>query len=340
MILDFPRALLLLLAIPLVIYLALRWRRPAAVAYSAVAAFAGLSPSPTERLRRALPVLRALALGLCVIALARPQSGVQATNVFSKSIAIAMVVDVSGSMGALDLQLDDQLSNRLDVVKRAFREFVEGDAERLDGRDGDLIALVTFARYADGLSALTLDHDAVLAALDQVRIVPFAEEDGTAIGEAIVLATERLREAPTKSKVMILLTDGSNNAGDTHPLWAARIAEALGVKIYAIGAGTRGIAQIPVRQRTGGTELQQTQVFIDEYTLEQVASSTGGRYFRATDSEGLGAIYSEIDALERTTTVTEHYTRRVDLVWPFLLGALGLLVLEVVLINTRLRTVP
>ena len=335
-----PWALLPLLLIPVLLYLHARRRRPAALGYSATGDLGPLARTPTALLHAALPWLRALALALCVVALARPQWGLETTEVHAEGIAIVMAVDISSSMGALDLTMDNRQTDRLEVVKRTFVDFVEGDAAELTGRDGDLIGLLTFARFADGLSPLTLDHTALLSQVDQVTIVPLPEEDGTAIGDAIVMGVERLRRAAGSSRVLILLTDGSNNAGDTAPLQAAQIAQALGIKVYTIGAGSRGIALMPVRARGGGTELRQTQVYIDEHTLTQIAELTGGRYFRATDGAALRAIYAEIDRLEKARNVADHYQRYVEGFPVFVLAAFGLLLFEIAMVNTRLRTVP
>lgn len=334
-----PSVLLLLFLVPLVLFLCRRQRRPAAIAYSAVQELAALPPSVMTLLRRALPLLRALVLILCIVALARPQQGLRATKVYSEGIAIVIVVDISSSMGALDLQLDGRQSNRLEVVKQTFRRFVQGGTN-LAGRDGDVIGMVTFARYADSLSPLTLDHDTLLALLDQIEIVALPEEDGTAIGEAIALGVERLQDSTAKSRVLILLTDGSNNAGATAPVQAAQIAKALGVKIYTIGTGTRGVAPVPVRTNDGRLVLRQMRVTIDERTLKEIATVTAGQYFRATDSAALQAIYAEIDRLEKTANVAEQYQEYAERFPLFVLPGLILLLLEVVLINTRLRTIP
>jgi Ca-activated chloride channel family protein len=200
--------------------------------------------------------------------------------------------------------------------------------------------MVTFARYADSVCPLTFDHDLLLALLDQVEIITIPEENGTAIGEAMALGVERLRHSTAASRVMILLTDGSNNAGDTEPLQAAQIARALGIKIYAIGAATGGNAALPGQAGNYRQRLQAMPVWIDEQTLIEIARITGGRYFRATDSLGLQATYAEIDRLEKTTTLAEHYQQYVErFPLPVLLG-LALLLCEVVLVNTRLRTIP
>ncbi len=335
-----PYALLLLPLIPWVVIRARTRQQAAAVAYSVVGELAMVAPSLLMRLHQALPWLRALAMVLVVLALARPQQGLQTTKIYREGIAIVMVVDTSGSMGALDLAIAGQQSNRLQVVKQTFKRFVEGGGRDLRGRDGDMIGMVTFARYADGLCPLTLDHSTLLAFLEQVDLVTIPEEDGTAIGEAIVAGVERLRRSTASSRVMILLTDGENNAGDTEPLQAATIAQALGIKIYTIGAGTRGVAPMPVRRRDGQVVMQQVRVSIDEPMLTKIAETTGGRYFRATDSAALEAIYAEIDRLEKTAVVEERFQQYRERFILFLLPALGLIVGEALLRTTRLRQIP
>lgn len=287
-----------------------------------------------------LPVLRVFALVACIVALARPQWGLETTKVIGEGIAIAMVVDISTSMSAIDLEIDEKKVNRLAVVKKAFRAFVEGDGEEAGGREGDLIGMFAFARYADALSPLTLDHQALVKVLDEVKIVEIPEEDGTAVGDALVLAAEELRNAATSSKVLILLTDGSNNAGDTDPVDAARVAEAFGIKVYAIGAGSQGQAMMPQVSREGNISYHPTQVYIDEYMLTQVAELTGGLYFRATDSKGLEAIYSEIDRLEKSKNIGEQYQRyREGFPWVLALALIFLLT-EATLTTTRFSRIP
>lgn len=334
-----PFILMLLPVLPVLLLVLRRQQRPAAITYSSTHDLAALPPSLSTRLRQALPFLRLLIIALGIIALARPQQGFRATKVYSEGIAILMVVDISGSMRALDLQLDGEQRSRLDVVKHTFRQFVQG-GKGLTGRDVDLIGMVTFARYPDSISPLTLDHDTLLALLEPIEIVSRREEDGTAIGEAIALGVERLRHATAQSKVMILLTDGSNNAGDTEPKQAADIAKALGIKIYTIGTGTRGIAPVPVRTRSGRIVFRRMRVAIDERTLRTIAETTGGRYFRATDTATLQNIYTEIDQLEKTTNIAEQYQEYAERFSWFLLPALALLLLEIMLVTTRLRTIP
>lgn len=334
-----PYALVLLLLVPLLLALRQRQQYTVAVRYSSIADLAALAPSLATRMRWMLPCLRTLALVLCIIALARPQQGLGAIKVSSEGIAMLMVVDISGSMAALDLQVDGRQSSRLDAVKQTFRTFVQG-GKNLTGRDGDLIGMVTFARYPDSVCPLTLDHDTLLALLDQVEIVTLQEEDGTAIGEGMALGVERLKDSTARSRVMILLTDGVNNAGDTEPRQAAQIAKALGIKLYTIGAGTRGVAMVPIRTPGGQTVLQRMRVDIDEAMLTDIATLTGGQYFRAADGAALQAVYSAIDRLEKSPNVAEQYQQYAEL-FPFvLLPGLGCLVLELVLSTTRFRKIP
>ena len=339
---DEPWLLLLLAAVPALFLWTRRRDRPASVGYTATDDLAALGATFMTRVRAALPWLRLLVLALCIVALARPQWGQQVTRIYRDGIAIVMVVDISSSMGALDLQIGDEPANRLDMVKETFRGFVEGGEEEDagPGREGDLIGMVAFARFSDNLSPLTLDHEALLRALDEIDITRIAEEDGTAIGDAVVMGAELLQRAGAESKVMIVLTDGSNNAGNTDPVESAAAARALDIKIYTIGTGTRGTAMTPVTLGDGTVITVPTQVFIDERTLAAMAEATGGRYFRATDGDALRAIYEEIDRLEKSTNVAEQYQRYVEGYPALLLAALLLLFAEAALVNTRLRALP
>jgi Ca-activated chloride channel family protein len=339
-----PEALLLLILVPVpVLALALRLSRRrlrrSAIGFPVSAELARLRPSLAARLHAALPWLRALIVALAVLALAGPQWGVETTRTLREGIAVALVIDISSSMSAIDLRLADKPSSRLEVVKATLRDFVAGRAGGLDGRAGDAIAMITFARYADIISPPTLDHEALLALLDQVDIVEMPPEDGTAIGDAMVRAVDLLEEADG-STVIILLTDGSYNAGEAEPLVAAQIAAAYGIKVYTIGAGTRGQALMPVKAADGGIDYLPSDVTIDETTLEQIAQLTEGRYYRATDGEALRLIYGEIDRLETAHNVAEHQQRYVEIHPLVVATGLALLVLEIVLVNTRLRTIP
>ena len=264
-----------------------------------------------------------------------------------------MLVDRSSSMQALDFTLAGRPVDRLTAVKSVGRDFIEG-GDGLTGRPDDLIGLITFAGYADSLCPLTLDHDHVLQVLNSVRLAERQDEDGTAIGDAIALAVERLRDLEgrkeSKSRIMILLTDGENTAGDLDPEVAAEIAKTYGIKIYTIGVGTRGFAKIPV-QFMGRTVLRDVPVNIDEDTLRAVARATGGEYFRATDTDSLVKIYETIDSLEKTRTEQRRYRQFDDFATdrfrlagltmpPLLVVPLVLLGLDLLLAGTRLRRLP
>jgi Ca-activated chloride channel homolog len=235
------------------------------------------------------------------------------------------------------------------------------DKEELSGRVTDLVGLVTFAGFADAITPPTLDHAFVLAQLNNQEIVSRRDEDGTAIGDAISLAVEKLntldrhgrsdgsKNEKVKSKVLILLTDGENNAGEVDPVQAAELAQKMGIKIYTIGVGTRGSAPVPVRNPfTGRQDVQWVEVNIDEDSLTKIAETTGGKYFRATDTESLAAIYHEIDQLEKTSIEARHFVDYRELAiqashvgaWslpPLVLLALGLIAARVVLSNTVFR---
>jgi Ca-activated chloride channel family protein len=337
--LDDPTALLLIVLVPLVVY-AGRKRARIAIGYPSTGGLAQLPASFRTRLAHALPWLRALTLAVCAVALADPRWGLESTKSTREGIAIVVVVDISSSMQALDLQGGDEPANRLEVVKETLRGFVEGEGELLGGREGDAIGMVTFARFGDTVSPLTLDHEALLAALAEVDVVALAEEDGTAIGDAMVLGTDLLKRADAESRVMIVLTDGANNAGEIEPMDAAWVAKTFGITVHTIGASSRGTEPIEAGTSDDGTRLLSAPGFIDEHLLEQVAELTGGRFFRATDGTALASIYAEIDRLEKSTNVAEQYQRQVQVFPIVLIVALALLSLEAVLGNTILRTTP
>lgn len=309
------------------------------VGVASLASFDGAPVGVRVRAARLLPVLSMLACVALIVAMARPQAGFEVTERVTEGIAIAMVVDVSSSMSALDLGGEGEADrNRLEVVKDTFHDFIAGASGRLPGRGSDLVSLVTFGRYADTLTPLTLDHESLLQLSASLRPVQLPEEDGTAIGDAILAGLDSLSGEGHASSVIILLTDGSHNAGTVVPMVAAEAARALGVRIYAIGAGSQGRVAMPVSP--GSSETRMVQVFIDEFTLTRVAEATGGRYFRATDAEGLLAVYEEIDQLEKGQNVARHYQRRVDVYPWFLALAMILVLLRVALDATALRVAP
>ncbi len=305
--------LLLLIAVPLLAWYVLWQRKTQAVAFSDTSGLQDLPRTWKQRLWWLPAALRISAVVLLIVALARPQEGRKQTVSESEGIAIEMVVDRSGSMQAMDFTVDGEPVDRLTAVKDVAGDFISG-GEELEGRFSDLIGLVTFARHADGVSPPTLDHPFLVSQLNQATIVNDRNEDGTAIGDAIGLAVEKLtaldhgRDDKVKSKVMILLTDGENNSGDIDPVQAAELAATLGVKIYTIGVGTKGQAPVPVIDPfTGRREYQMMEVNIDEETLTKVAEVTGGNYFRATDTASLAAIYEKIDELEKSRVEEKQY---------------------------------
>jgi Ca-activated chloride channel family protein len=339
---------LLLALIPPLIYFRLRQGR-AALRFSSVEEFYRAGSSLRQQLLALPAIFRVVALLLLVIALARPQFGVERVVDVSQGIAIEMVVDRSTSMGEQMSYAGESLT-RLDVVKRVFREFVLGDGKDLAGRPNDMIGMVSFARYADTTCPLTLSHDTLTEFLDTVDLARDRSEDGTAIGDGVALAAARLHTAEEslarqsgaerryniQSKVIILLTDGRNNAGDRTVEEAAALAAQWGIKIYAIGVGGRGISAFDTI--FGRFNLAGPQV--DTKSLEAVAKKTGGMFRLAEDAESLRAIYQEIDQLEKSEFEVTRYIDYSERFMPYALGALMLVGLEIVLGSTLFRTAP
>ena len=290
-------------------------------------------PAPTLRLRamRNVVLIRALAACLIIIALARPQSVSEETKVYSEGVDIVLAVDSSGSMLAEDFTVNGRRENRLVAVKMAVEDFIRK-------RKSDRIAIIAFAGRAYTVCPLTLDYDWLIKNLERVKIGSI--EDGTAIGSAISSSLARLEGTEAKSKVIILLTDGINNAGKIPPIRAAEAAEAINIKIYTIGAGTKGLAPYPVRGIHGELFYQNMKIPIDDASLKEIARKTGGMYFRATDTESLKEIYAEIDKLEKTKVEEEGFRRFEELFSGALVFALALLLLEIILSNTILRKLP
>ena len=348
-----PLWLLLLVPVVVAAVLAVRRERRNALLYSSVQLVKSLPVTGMLRIKRLLPWVRVAGLTLVVVALARPQRGLTEFRVRTEGIAIQMCLDRSGSMQALDFEVDGQRVNRLEVVKRVFREFVKGEGG-LPGRPDDQIGLITFGGFAEGRSPLTLDHGALLEVLKAVEIPQpiedargriinerfLQEELSTAIGDAVALAAERLKDCQAKSKLIILLSDGESNAGAVAPAEAAEAAKALGVKIYSIGIGSTGPAPFPAIDVFGRAALQMQPVRLDEQTLTMLAETTGGKYFNARNTQALEQIYAEIDQLEKTPSEGQLYTEYVELYAWFLLPGLGLVILETFLRSTRFRSLP
>jgi len=346
-----PWALLALLIVPLLIWLKQRRQSQTALPFSDLT----LLPSHLSWRSRAqgLPfALRLLALALVILGLARPQAGTEKVQETSQGVAIEMVVDRSGSMGA-EMEFDGQTMTRLDVVKRVFTEFVTGNRADLPGRLSDLIGMITFARYADTVCPLTLAHGALSSFLDTIHLVPQDHpENRTAIGDAVALAAARLQTAEEtmarqtggqassytiKSKIIILLTDGQNNTGRHSPDEAAALAKQWGIKIYTIGVGGDDVVKV---QTLLGTRMVRTGEGVDRDTLAKLAESTGGVFRLADDAKALRAVYQEIDQLEKSEVESIRYVDYQEYFAYLVLAALGLLTLEVVLGCTILRRLP
>lgn len=324
--------LLLLLALPLLAWLKGRRGPQAAFLYSSLGLVKGLTAVSRSRAGAILAALRWLALALLIIGLARPQWIESETTINASGVDIVVALDLSGSMESLDFKLDGKQVNRLVIAKDTLKKFV-------DRRPNDRLGLVAFAGRAYIASPLTLDHDFLRANLERLEIGMI--EDRTAIGSALSAAVNRLRDLKSKSKIVILMTDGQNNAGKITPLMAAEAAAALKVKVYTIGVGTRGMAPSPAFDPwTGRKVFTMQRVDIDEDTLKTISNKTGGRYYRADSTDTLRAIYKEIDQLEKTDAEVKKFVRRRELVAWAVLPGLALLLLEMALANTIFRRLP
>ncbi len=337
--LEFRDPLFLFAALLAPFVFVLAARVSSSITYSSLAIPEAAPRSLRARLASLPALLLALATVALAIALAGPRTGDETTLVRREGIAIIMAIDRSGSMHARDFVAGDTSISRLDAVKGVFHDFVTGE-DGGTGRQDDLIGIVAFGTYADGICPLTLDHGNLLAILDQVEIPTERAETATAVGEGLGLAVERIREHEAKSKVIILLTDGVNNAGELAPLQAAELAASHDIKVYTIGAGTSGLAPVPVEGRDGRVYLRRMRVEIDEATLESIAERTGGRYFHARNAEGLREVYQEIDRLERTEITEIRYLQYREHFANFVLAAQGLIVLAALAAGTVVRRIP
>ncbi|MBF0109887.1 MAG: VWA domain-containing protein [Magnetococcales bacterium] len=291
-------------------------------------------------------LLSALALVCLAIALAGPRTGDETSRIRREGIAIMLVIDRSGSMDARDFVAQDYSVSRLDAVKKVIATFVKG-GESGPGRGNDLIGIVTFGTYADSISPLTLDHDNLLSILDQVTVANEKSEAATAIGEGVGLAVERLRllerdpsQGPIRSKVIILLSDGVNNAGDLDPLHAADLAASLDIQIHAIAAGTTGNVPIPMTTADGQQRLVRQYMEVDEKTLEAMAQRTRGRFFHAGDAQELAETYQAIDQLEKSDIGEIRYLQYREHYPYFVAAAMALMAVALLLNATLLRRLP
>ena len=320
---------LLLLLVPMTAYYVWRtWQGGAAIRISSIEGVAG-APRTVRYYLRHLPfVLRSTAFALAVVALARPQSVEEWSSTTTEGIDIVLALDVSGSMLARDFRPD-----RITAAKEVAGSFIAD-------RYGDRLGLVVFAGEAFTQSPLTTDQGTLQTLLGRVRSGLI--EDGTAIGNGLATAINRLRESDAKSKVVILLTDGVNNRGEMAPLTAAEIAAAQGIRVYTIGVGTQGMAPYPTVDIYGNPtgETVMAKVEIDEKTLRTIAEKTGGQYFRATDKAKLKAIYDQINRLEKSKVEVSDHVVYHELFGAWLLWALGLLAAEYLLATLALKRIP
>jgi Ca-activated chloride channel family protein len=342
---ESPWAFLLLILVPVVGWYYFSGRKNAALRFSSIALFDQCKPSWRIRLMPIVPVIRMIALILLVIAIARPRKGTTISENYTEAVAIEMVVDRSGSM-AEKIKYFGQNVTRLEAAKKVFEKFLIGDGDKLNGRAGDLVGLVTFARYADTTCPLVTGHDVLVGFLRQIGTVTVDKENYTAIGDAVALAAARLKKAEEqldknkagekekleiKSKVMILLTDGQDNASELAPMQAAKLAKEWGIKIYTIAIGSG--------QRAGVFGFQ-VGASVNEPLLKAIAESTGGFYAKADDSAGLVKIVEKIDSLEKTRVKAIEFVEYDEKFHYFAAGALGLLLLGALLESTVLRKIP
>jgi Ca-activated chloride channel family protein len=291
----------------------------------------GLHSTFRIKLSRSMFILKITALTLIVIALSRPQQMIEESIIETEGIDIILAIDTSTSMLAEDFELNGKRTNRLEAVKEVVKEFIEN-------RRSDRIGIIAFGGRANTVSPLTLDYSWLIQNLGRIKIG--MNEDGTAIGSGLSSSLSRLKDTDTKSKIVILLTDGRNNAGRITPSVAAEAAGALGIKVYTVGAGTKGYAPYPDKGLFGNRVYRRVKVEIDEDTLQKIAKRTDALYFRATDTKSLKNIYEEIDRLETTPIKEKGYIEYRELFHLFLFPGLFLIILETILNKTILRRIP
>lgn len=320
--------LLLVLIIPMIYFYLNRSRaKKGAITYSDLHIIKKINTSKMLKLRHSLFGFRLAAVICIILALARPQSGEKSEDVSTEGVDIMLALDISGSMRAEDFKP----KNRLAVAKNTIAEFIKK-------RSHDRIGLVVFSADAFTQCPLTLDYGVLLSFLDRVDFGMI--EDGTAIGTALAVTGNRLRESKAKSKVIVLLTDGVNNRGEIDPNTAAKAAGALGIKIYTIGVGVNGFAPYPVDDPIFGLRYVQMPSEVDEKGLMGIASATNGKFYRATNKTELENIYDTIDKLEKTKIQAKAYMRYSELFMWFLIAGIGLFSLEIILSNTKFRKIP
>lgn len=329
-----PYLLLLLLLLPVLAWLKGKYGQGSAFLYSSVSLVKPFSGLTKSKAGAVLGALRWLTLAAFIVALAQPRLIKGEAKVRASGIDIAVAFDLSGSMAAEDFEDKGQRVSRVEIARKVLEKFIEN-------RPNDRLGLVAFAGRPYVASPMTLDHDFLRQNLDRISLETI-KEDGTAIGSALTTALNRLRELKSKSKIVILMTDGQNNAGKVPPLTAAEVAEALGVKVYTIGVGTRGNAPMPVGVDpfTGRKVYRPVPVDIDEETLQKIAEKTGGKYFRADNTETLRNIYAEIDRLEKTEVEAKKFRQYQELFGMAISVGLVCLLLEIGLGQTIWRKLP
>ena len=329
--LESPIFLVLFAILPLLVVF-LRWQRlnAPAIRIGEIQHVGEIPRSLTVRLLPSLKILRFIVISLLIIALARPQLSQSQERRFAEGIDIILALDISESMRAEDVKD----ANRLETAKSVIRDF-------LRHRESDRVGLVVFSGESYTLCPLTLDYTVLIEILEGVEVALGGQlKDGTAIGDAIATTTNRLRVSETTNRIVILLTDGENNAGSIAPGTAAALAQSLDIKVYTIGMGKEGGALIPYEDTTFGKRYREVRTYLDEGTLKRIANITGGRYFRATDVQSLRHVYTEIDQLEKTEFKVVDYREEKEIAAFFLIPAALLFGLEVFLSNTVLRKIP
>ena len=301
-------------------------KRTNRVPFSDTGSFSNYKPTMRQRLGELPLILRLLTVVCMVVALARPQSSSKGQNVTSEGISIMLAMDISRSMLAEDLK-----PNRVEAAKKVAMEFI-------DGRPTDLIGLVIFSGESFTMCPLTSDHGVLKNQINNIKTGML--QDGTAIGEGLATAVARLKDARTKGKVIILLTDGVNNVGQIAPVTAGEIAKTFGIRVYSIGAGSMGTAPYPFKDVFGRTVYQNVEVQIDEPVLKQISAGTDGKYFRATNTKKLHDIYAEIDKMEKTKIEVTEFRRYSEEYWWWAVAAALFFALEIVLRYSLLRSLP
>lgn len=337
---DQPLFLLLLLAIPAIAYLRGHSGPAAALVFSSTTILRSLGKSSSARAGKILRTLLLLALAAFALGMSRPRLGKTLTQVEASGIDIMVVLDVSGSMLTKDFTVGGASATRIDAIREVTRKFIEG-------RPNDRIGIIAFAGRPYVVSPMTLDHDWLLLNLERVRIG--LVEDGTAIGSAVAAAANRLNDKRSKSRAIVLLTDGENNAGKIPPNTAAEAVKAMKIRFYAVGAGINGVAPAPVFNNQNGRPLtdmrgnvlyQNQRVQFNEAGLKEVAKIADGKFFRATDTRSLEQIFGDIDKMEKTTVSVKKYQQYRELFPACIMAGSGLLIAQILLSQTIWKKLP